>query len=81
VVAETFFVRVCDLNAIETIPLWIECMSERSNETCRCCGRAAATADREWRNRDTDKEQSETIEGKMLAAVGAALHRDPAGAS
>jgi hypothetical protein len=58
VVAETFFVRVCDMNVIETIPIWIECMSTMSNGI-RCCGCAAATADREWRNRDTGAERSE----------------------
>ena len=46
VVAPTFFVGVCELNAIETIPLSIECMGVRSNVY--------------GRNRDIGAEQSET---------------------
>src|SRR5271170_5148828 len=61
--AVTFFVRVCDLNAIETIPLWIECVSARSNGRRR--GGLAATRDRERRNRGAGAERSETKEGKI----------------
>src|SRR5437667_3587879 len=66
-----FFPIGCELNAIETTPLSIECMSVWSNGIQRC-ERAAATADRKWSiavEQDNGAERSETAEGKMEESV------------
>src|ERR1700676_2316912 len=62
-----FFLRVCELNANETIAFLIECASARSN-AMRRCRRSAATAHRRERTprmSDAGAERSETAEGKI----------------